>query len=181
MTRQTITARWLTGATLGWLVFVFALILLARGIISIATHDGGPVFAPVTFNELRVEPDVIQIGQPATLINGYCSTHSETLLAMVYLRLEEANSGGIINGGRVVNLYEGRPDLVDGQRRMDIKPGCTPDRFMIPAVPTSVPVGHWVLKATITVLPPTGAAPQRVTEESEPFEVIAATAPATPN
>jgi hypothetical protein len=170
--RGPVTARWLTGATLGWLVFVAALILLARGIISIATRDGGPVFAPVTLGEMHVEPDVIRHGQPATLLNGYCSEHPETL---------NANSGGIINGGRVVNLYEGRPDLVDGQRRMDIKPGCTPDRFEIPSVPSTIPPGRWVLKATLTVLPPTGAAPQRITEESPPFEVIPATAPHPPD
>lgn len=176
MARQPASARWLTGATLGWLVFVAALILLARGIISIATTDDGPVFEPVTLGEIRVEPNVIRIGEPATLINGYCSSHPVTLTAMIYLRLEEAGATGIINGGRVVNLYEGRPDLVDGQRRMDIKPGCTPDRFVIPSVPSTIPTGHWVLKVTMTVLPPSGTAPQRITEESDPFEVITATA-----
>lgn len=176
MARQPVTARWLTGGVLGWLIFVAALILLTRGIISIATHDGEN-FAPVTVGDISVEPNPVVIGDAAILHNGICSTHPETLQALVYLRLEEASVEGVLNAGRVINLYEGRPDLVDGQRRTDIRPGCTPDQFNIPAVPPNIPLGHWVLKVTITVMPPSGSSPQRIVEESDPFEVRAALSP----
>lgn len=160
---------------LGLIVFVAALILLTRGVISIATRNADePVFAPITVGKLHVYPDPVVIGEPATLSNGICSSWPETLPSLIYLRLEEADREGLINAGRVYNLYQGRPDLVDGQRRDDIEPGCTPDEFQIPAVPDTIPVGRWVLKVTITVMPSSGASPQRVVEQSEPFDVIAA-------
>lgn len=169
--------RWFTGAALGWFVFIAAIVLLTRGIISIATTDNSPMFSPVTVGKIEVEPDPLTIGGPATLINGYCSTYPETLTALVYLRLEEADAQGILNAGRTVNLYAARTDLVDGQRRIDIAPGCTPERFFVPVIPPTIPTGHWILKVSLTVLPPTGTAPQRINEESAPFEVVAAPPP----
>lgn len=132
-------------------------------------------FAPVHFIErpdgspsLSVEPNPIVIGQPAVLFNGICLDIEGPIQARVYLGLQSVTTNPLF-GVKVQDLVG-----TDLQRfGIVLNQGCRSERIDVPAAPSTLTPGRWVVVLKLTVMGPTGQI-QNLTETSEPFDIVAA-------
>lgn len=122
------------------------------------------VYEPLAAAQImRVEPDPVRVGYPATLYNGICNSHPEDVLAdRVTLFLETPDKPPTTR------------DRVELISRTDVtfEPGCHRETIPVTVVPSSIPVGTWRLVYVVEVSSPTGDGHQTLTERSEPFTVL---------
>lgn len=151
-----------------WWEWVAPILLVAAmlGIGEVALSQcRTPAYRPLTLMHLDVEPDTLQVGQGAYLVNGVCNHTSAPVQASVYMGLEDA-SGDPILVGRSVDLV-GTPSA---RVVRTIPPGCSPGRIAA-IVPATIPPGVWRLTVRLTAVGPHGEI-QNITEQSRAFEVL---------
>lgn len=163
----------------GPILLAIFVIILARECIQHARSDDPP-FAPVRLVRLEVEPDILVIGQPATLYNGYCNYSDHALNLEIWLGLERPNTDPLFQTTRF-NLLDygdpewptGRPDTDAGRQRDSIDPNeCVASHpINVPAVPSYIPPGNWQLSVHMVVTGPHGEK-QHISEKSNPFDVV---------
>lgn len=159
-------------AHLRWLPPIVLLVLLVMGVracVAALTADE-EVFAPVRLLQLEVEPNVITVGQPARLLNGFCSTSPQPLRAGFYLGLQKPDADPLFPGMTIDLVGKDTPE---GRAKGNVEPGCTrQDPLEVRAVPATIPPGTWRAVVHIVVTGPSGET-QSVTGRSQPFTVLA--------
>lgn len=142
-----------------WKIFIIVAFLLAPGLfaaVSAATHEKAHKFAPVSIRQLRVEPGILEVGQPATLYNGYCNNGKQPVSVQIYFGAQGVSNDSLLQP-KLVDLLkdsDGNPvkDTPEGRIRQTLPPGCVQTNpIAIPAVPDIIDSGIWRLYIHLVV------------------------------
>lgn len=131
-----------------------------------------PPFNPITLVGLTVSPDVIAVGQEATLLNGICNNTDHPVIAEVYLAVQRKSPDPAL-GAEVVVFIQRDPGQGAGRgKAMPIDPGCTAQQPIKSPVPQTVTAGEWRAFLEVVVQGENGQE-QREAEFSNYFTVVA--------
>ena len=126
----------------------------------------GPSFQPIRILNLDVKPRTIQVGEPATLINGICNDASGALGVQFYLGAQLDVRDPLM--ASTIDFVG--QDTEAGRHRVTFLPGCHSTDPITRPLPLVFTSGMWRLRLHIIAIGPAGEI-QNLERVSDPFIV----------